>query len=103
MVLAVFDEVGALTDALVLAAGFVFTADTFPTGVFAADVFKAPFEDAGFDTADFEPAAFVFADLEPVWGDAEDLPDLPDIALITPCAEVTFKYTIFSLLNQALL
>ena len=103
VILAVFDEVGALTDALVLAVGFVFTADTFPTGVFAADVFKAPFEDAGFDTADFEPAAFVFADLEPVWGDAEDLPDLPDIALITPCAEVTFKYTIFSLLNQALL
>lgn len=64
--LAVFDEAGALTDALVLAAGFVFTAGSFPTGVFAADVFKAPFEDAGFDTADFEPAAFVFADLEPV-------------------------------------
>ena len=64
--LAVFDEVGALTEALVLAVDFVFTADTFPTGVFAADVFKAPFEDAGFDTAGFEPAAFVFADLEPV-------------------------------------
>ena len=101
--LAVFDEAGALTDGLVLAAGFVFTAGTLPTGVFAADVFKAPFEDAGFDTADFEPAAFVFADLEPVWGDAEDLPDLPDIALITPCAEVTFKYMTFGLLNQALL
>ena len=66
VILAVFDEVGSLTEALVLAVGFVFTADTFPTGVFAADVFKAPFEDAGFDTAGFEPAAFVFADLEPV-------------------------------------
>ena len=66
VILAVVDEVGALTDALVLAAGFVFTADTFPTAAFAADVFEAPFADAGFDAADFEAAAFAFADLEPV-------------------------------------
>jgi hypothetical protein len=90
-----------------LVAGFVFTAGTFPVDAFEADAFeadafRATFEAAGFDAADFEADAFEFADLEPILG-AEDLPDLPDISFITPCAEVTFKYKLFCLLNQALL
>ena len=83
-------------------AGFVFTADTFPVGAFAADAFRATFEAAGFDAEDFEADAFEFADLEPILG-AEDLPDLPDIASITPCADVTFNCKLCCLLNQALL
>lgn len=93
---------GLGAELLALVAGFVFTADTFPVGAFAADAFRATFEAAGFDAADFEADAFEFADLEPILG-AEDLPDLPDIAFITPCAEVTFKFKLFCLLNQALL
>lgn len=72
----------------------------FPVVALPVDGFRAVTED--FEAADFVAAALEFVDLEPILG-AEDLPDLPDIAPNAPCAEVTFKFKLFSLLNQALL
>jgi len=90
---------GALV--VVFASGLAATAGLlFPVVALLVDGLRAVTED--FEAADFVAAALEFVDLEPILG-AEDLPDLPDIAPNAPCAEVTFKFKLFSLLNQALL
>ena len=93
----------ALAEALALVFAGSLTAMAglpFPVVALLVDGFREVTED--FEAADFVAAALEFVDLEPILG-AEDLPDLPDIAPNTPCAEVTFKFKLFSLLNQALL
>ena len=93
----------ALAEALALVFAGSLTAMAglpFPVVALPVDSFRAVTED--FEAADFVAAALEFVDLEPILG-AEDLPDLPDIAPNAPCAEVTFKFKLFSLLNQALL
>jgi len=93
----------ALAEALALVFAGSLTAMAglpFPVVALLVDGFREVTED--FEAADFVAAALEFVDLEPILG-AEDLPDLPDIAPNAPCAEVTFKFKLFSLLNQALL
>ena len=84
----------------VFAAGFLVRAlseDAFAAGAFAVDT-----EDfAGFALTTFAAVPLEFEVFEVILG-AEDLPDLPDIALNTPYAEVTFKCKLSSLLKQAL-
>ena len=91
-----------------VAAGFVavFKAGFFAIGLsedaFAAGAFAVDTEDfAGFAFTVFAAVAFEFEVFEVILG-AEDLPDLPDIALNTPYAEVTFNFKLSSLLKQAL-
>lgn len=75
----------------------VFSEDAFAAGAFAVDT--EDFADFAFTV--FAAVAFEIEVFEDILG-AEDLPDLPDIALSTPYADVTFNVKLSSLIKQAL-